>query len=189
MKTRFIAYLIISIIVFVSCEKGDGDEVYGFPLIYISQATSSGGLNNDYYVPGGSGSYTYNFKLDSINHRLDVTLGVTRSGKVSNKAYNVEVYARPDTTQTIVNSGVITNAELLPETIYQLPSIVEVEEGVSNSSFYLSLDALKLKDEIYNDKKLILTVGLKNPTTYPLLDEYSNVVVIIDVNDMRTYIE
>lgn len=189
MKTRFITYLILLVIVFASCEKADSEEVYGYPLIYIPQATYSGGLNNDYYVPSGGGSYTYNFKYDSENNKMNVVLGVTRSGKESNKAYDVEVYDRPDTTQTIIKSGVITDAELLPKSMYQLPSVVEVDEGDNIASFYLSLDVVMLMDDIYNDKKLLLTVGIKNPTRYELLDKYSSVVVIIDVNDLRTYIE
>ena len=189
MKTRLITYLVLSILLVTSCEKGDGEEDYGLPLIYISQATTSGGLNNDYYVPSGGGSYTHNFKIDSINNKLEVILGVTRSGKVPNKAYEVEVYTRPDTTQTIINSGVIANAQLLPEKLYQIPANVMVDDASYSEAFSLILDAIKLMDDIYTDKKLMLTVGLRNPTIYPLSEEYSNVVVIIDVNAIRAYMK
>lgn len=183
-KTVIIAAVLITA-AFAGCEKGDGEADYGFDYVYMPQATTSGGLNNNYAVPLGNGIYTYNYQIDSVNHRLNIILGVSRAGKLPNESFQVDVKARPDTTDQIIISSKIANGVLLPGSMYSLPTQVIVPSDKSGETFYLSVDALGLNNEAYSGKKLVLTVAIDNPTKYKVQSKYRNTVIIIDVNAIR----
>ncbi|ADF53796.1 conserved hypothetical protein [Zunongwangia profunda SM-A87] len=184
-KTLF--FFLIGLLL-ASCEGNDADEDYGYAYLYMPQATTSGGLNADYQVPSGGGENTYNFNYDAASQRLDIVLGVIRSGKVPAKAYSVDIISRTDTTAYISEQGLIENGIVLPEGLYELPETVSVEAGESSAAFYLSIDAQALKEEAYAGKKAIVTVGLSNPKGYEILEEYASTVVIIDVEAIRPFL-
>lgn len=191
MKTK-IFYIIAALffaIGFVACNDGDGDADYGFGYIYMPQATISGGLNNNYYVPSGSGEYTYNFKVDLTTNKVKVILGVLRSGDIGNSAYSVDIVSRTDTTNQIIASGAISNALILPASLYSLPNSVSVSGSESGTSFYMEIPIDALKMDQYTDKNLVMTVGLANPTAFQLSPKNTSTVVIINVNSLRTKIE
>ncbi|MFT4222107.1 hypothetical protein [Dysgonomonas sp.] len=191
MKTK-IFYIIAALffaIGFVACNDGDGDADYGFGYIYMPQATISGGLNNNYYVPSGSGEYTYNFKVDLTTNKVKVILGVLRSGDIGNSAYSVDIVSRTDTTNQIIVSGAISNALILPASLYSLPNSVSVSGSESGTSFYMEIPIDALKMDQYTDKNLVMTVGLANPTAFQLSPKNTSTVVIINVNSLRTKIE
>jgi len=79
-KIAFIAAIFLCLAGFYACDKGAGTADYGFAYIYMPQATGSGGLDNNYYVPSGEGVYTYQFRVDSVRNELKILLGVSRSG-------------------------------------------------------------------------------------------------------------
>lgn len=190
MKTKifYIITVLFFAIGFVACNDGEGDADYGFGYIYMPQATISGGLNNNYYVPSGSGEYTYNFKVDLTANKVKVILGVLRSGDIGNSAYTVDVISRIDTTNQIITSGAISNALILPTSLYSLPNSVSVSGSESGTSFYLEIPIDALKMDQYTDKNLVLTVGLANPTAFQLSPKNTSTVVIINVNSLRTKI-
>lgn len=170
---------------FTGCKDGDGDADYGFAYVYMPQATASGGLSNHYNVPSGGGDYTYNFRIDKENNKLNVILGVIRSGKVSSDGFSVDVLALPGSTQADASM----NEVLLPESMYTLPSNVTVPEGKSNNSFYLSVDINSLKSDVYTGKKLLLTVGIDKPTKFQLSETNTETLVIIDVDAVREHLK
>lgn len=171
-------------IVVQGCEKGDGDLDYGFAYIYIPQATVSGGLNNHYPVPGGAGENTYNFKEE--NGKLNVILGVLRSGKIANApGFTVDIATSSNLTEDAVDSGAIPNAMALPASLYEIPGNVTVDPGKNSTAFYLSININALMDGSYDGKNLVLAVGISNPTNFELSDENTSVVVVINVNDLR----
>jgi hypothetical protein len=180
----FITVVLITA-VFLSCQKGDGDTAYGNTLIYMPQATSTGGLSCNYQVPSGAGISTYNFQIDSINHKLNVILGVLRSGKESAGGYSVDVIADNDTTNQLIANNVFTNGVLLPNASYTLPTKVIVPAGKNNATFYLSINAADLNNALYTGKNLALTIRITNPTNYTLNTKYSKTVVIINANSIR----
>ena len=188
MKNIFLIAILLLAIILTGCEKGDGEADYGYAYIYMPQANVSGGLDNNYAVPAGGDENTYNFIIDTENQEVDIMLGALRSGKLPDEGFAVDIQARTDTTNTLIANGTIENGLLLPASVYSLPSSIEVPAGKYTKTFYLSVDASALMDEAYTDKKLVLTVGITNPTQYPLLQKYANTVVIIDVNSMRTYL-
>ena len=130
-KTLF--FFLIGLLL-ASCEGNDADEDYGYAYLYMPQATTSGGLNADYQVPSGGGENTYNFNYDAASQRLDIVLGVIRSGKVPAKAYSVDIISRTDTTAYISEQGLIENGIVLPEGLYELPETVSVEAGESSAA-------------------------------------------------------
>lgn len=191
MKTK-IFYMVTAIFLaigFIACNNGDGDADYGFGYIYMPQATVSGGLNNNYYVPSGAGEYTYNFKVDLTTNKVKVILGVLRSGDIGNSPYTVDIISRTDTTNQIISSGAISNALILPTSLYTLPNSVSVSGSESGTSFYMEIPIDALKMSQYTDKNLVLTVGLTNPTAFQLSPKNTSTVVIINVNSLRTKIE
>lgn len=175
--------VVLVLAMFAGCQKGDGDADYGYTNIYMPQATVTGGLNLNYAVPSGDGFETYNYKIDSINHKLNVILGVIRSGKQSDDGYSVSVSVNKDTTTQLITKNVITNGVLLPDASYTLPTSVSVPAGQSYSSFYLSIDAVTLKT--FSGKKAAITIAISNPSNYTLYTKYSKTVVIIDVDAIK----
>lgn len=180
-----IAIVFMVAIAFTGCQEGDGDADYGFAYVYMPQATASGGLNNEYLVPSGGGELTYNFRVDKTNNKLNVILGVIRSGKVANSGFVVDVVALPGDTQADASKGEV----LLPESMYTLPSNVTVADGKSSESFYLAVDIDALKSDIYTGKKLFLTVGVDKPTKFELSATNTKTLVIIDVNAIREHLK
>lgn len=160
---------------FTACE-GDGDADYGFGKIYMPQAVSTGGLNNSYAVPAGSGEHTANYRVE--NGTLRVILGVTRSGKLSdNRGYSVEVYASSDAAAAAAFGGVP-----MPADAYSLPETIQVPAGSYNATFYLDIPAAMLQDAAYAGKKLVLTVGIRNPSAYELAETGTETAVVVDVD-------
>lgn len=187
-KTPFILLAtLLFAIVFISCEDGDGDADYGFTMLYMPQATASGGLDNNYYVPSGEGEYTYNFKVNGGN--VDIILGVLRAGKVSNSPYQVDIISRADTTTQIVQSGIIENAVVMTESLYTLPGSVSVPGNKSGETFYMSVPVEVLKRPEYAGKKLVMTVAITNPSKYQLNTRKTSTVVIIDTDALLDIIE
>lgn len=155
----------------VSCQKGDGDVDYGNMLVYIPQATVSGGLDYYYTVPSGGAENTYNFRVDG--DVVNVMLGVARSGKASGEAFSVEVVVDNGLTEKAVEA---LKATPLQGSAYTLPSKVEVEAGRNNASFYLAVK----KSEIVAGTKYVLGVAIENPSSYDLAKSNTEVVVVID---------
>ena len=187
-KIVFIAATIVFLTGFYACEKGAGTDDYGFAYIYMPQATASGGLDNNYYVPSGEGVYTYNFKVDSVKGELQILLGVLRSGDLPNAAYSVDIVVRTDTTNQIISGGLVDDGMVFPSSLYSLPQKVDVAADKSGESFYMTVPAEALKGSSYTGKKLVLTVGLANPSKYELSDANTSTVVILDVDAIREYL-
>jgi hypothetical protein len=174
---------------YMSCEKGEGLDDYGLAYIYMPQATISGGLNNNYYVPSGDGPYTYNFKIDASKKELQILLGVLRSGDLSNAGFSVDVIARTDTTNQIIAAGLVENGVIFPQNGYSLPQKVMVSDDKNAESFYLTVPFDVLKSDVYTDKKMVMTVAIANPSKFELSAVNTNTVVIVDVNAIREHIE
>lgn len=172
---------------FMACDGGDGDAEYGFAYLYMPQATSGGGLENNYYVPSGGGSLTANYKIK--DQKLEIMLGVLRSGQLSNSAFSVDIISRADTTAQIVASGIIPNAVVLKDEQFTLPSKVNVSSDKSGETFYMSVPMDVVKRPEYTGKKLIATVAITNPTQYQLNAKKASTVVIVDVDAIRNVVQ
>jgi hypothetical protein len=187
-KLFFIVTIILYSFGFLSCDEGEGFDDYGFGYIYMPQATVTGGLNNNYYVPAGEGAYTYNFKIDVSKKELQIILGVLRAGVIPNAEYSVDIIARADTTNQILAEGLVADGIAFPESLYSLPSKVTVPKSKSGESFYMTVPTDALKSATYTGKKLVLAVAVRNPSHFELASENTSTIVILDVNTIRTHI-
>ncbi|MBK5722925.1 hypothetical protein JGH11_18815 [Dysgonomonas sp. Marseille-P4677] len=167
---------------FIACTEGDGDKDYGLSYIYMPQATSTGGLNNNYLVPLGGGEYTYNFKVSEDKTQLQVILGVLRSGSMTGFAYTVDIVSQADLATQVVESGEIKDAMVLPQSFYSLPQSISVTGNNNGGTFYMSVSMDALKQEALVGKKLVMAVAISNPTAYELSPVNTNTVVVIDVD-------
>lgn len=186
--TYFPAFLIVCISLLLSgCEKGEGEADYGFAYIYMPQATSSGGVNNLYLVPSGASELTYNFSIEK--DKLNILLGVKRSGKLPDERFMVEVKTKEEEANQAIVSGELENAILLPSELYSLPNQVIVPDGSDNATFYLSLDIATLKNTLtFSGHKLVVAVEIANPDKFELSDKNTCTVVVIDVDAIRPYL-
>lgn len=182
--TRHTVYFILFsiIIISVSCKK-QGNEDWGITNVYMPQAAmSDGGRTNNYPVPWSTANGTKNYVIDSVNNMVNIVLGVYRSGLQDKKSFSVEVAAKIDTTNKLITNGTVANAVILPSDVYTLPSTVTISKEQSEAIFYLKIDRKKLIDKYpaYSGKKLILAVGIVNPSNFLVNTSLSTTIIIID---------
>lgn len=178
--------------VFSSCDKSDAKKDYGFPLIYIPQATVTG-LDNTYPIPNGpiSQNSTYCCRYNKETSKLEIALGVVRAGYIANaKAFSVNLGEDTELTDAKLAeySAKNENAIALPLDCCSLPEKISVEAGKNSGTCYLGLDLkalakLPLFDTVSKKYKL-LVLGLKisNPTEYELAETNTRVAIVLDFN-------
>ena len=170
----------------VSCQKDDSRTPYGMSKIYMPQAiVQSGGVNNNYSVPSGTDSSTYNYEIDSKTSRLNVILGANLSGPAAG-AYTVGVQADDDSVRRLLAAGVFDTStyKLMPASMYTLPAQLSVPAGARGGTFYLGLDIGMLKADSLAGKYLLLAVRIANPSLYTLDTALSTTLVIVNVNSL-----
>lgn len=179
-----ICLVMISISLLPACQKAASEKDYGASRIFMPQAIfKSGGINNDYPVPSGTDSSTYNYKIDAAQGKINIILGTNLSGSATG-AYSVDVTVNNDTIQKMLTSGSYDPSLYvpIPTSMYTLPNRLDVPQGARGATFNLSIDIPKIKQAIYEGKKLILAVKVTNPTNYEMAEALSTTIVIIDVN-------
>ena len=175
MRKILFAIFSVCVLALTSCAEGDGDKDYGLMKIYMPQAMAGGGIGNIYNVPSGGGEYTYNFEADGDN--INVFLGVMRSGKAAGEAFTVDIQTSEEQS---AEQAAELGAEAMPASVYTLPSKVTVEAGTNSKTFHLVLAKQALST--YAGKKLVLCIGLANPSKYELSDKGTVVTVLVDVD-------
>jgi hypothetical protein len=190
-QAAFLAVLFMIGAIMTGCEKQDSAIDFGFTKIYIPQSTQSGGNNLTYLVPSGISNNTYNFHVDTPNAKVNVFLGVLRTGKQANEAFTVSITTRTDTITTLIAGNLLSvnpnpnkPVVLLSSDTYTLPATVSVPDGSNSANFNLVIDLAKLKAN-YTGKKAALCVALSNPSMYSLNSANSKVVILIDVDSMH----
>lgn len=179
----FFLFMMCASLTFMACNEEHME--YGEAFIYMPQATTTGGVNALYNVPSGGGVMTYNFKAE--NGRINIILGVTRSGTFDGEDFSVEVEALKDQTEQLVASGRVRNAVPMEDDIYSLPSQVTVSNS-NDATFYLSVDSATLINDLsYTGQNMVLAIGINNPTKYELSDKNTVVMVVLDVDAIRDH--
>ena len=183
--------LFLIVIIFIGCGQKEADKPFGNTVVYIPQSTTTGGVNLNYLVPSVNSldSNTNNFRVDTLGNKVNVYLGVTRSGLATADAYSVNIETRTDTINTLITNGLINLTPstipvvLLPASAYTLPATVSVPAGQYAASFYLTIQLDVLKT--YAAKKVALCVAIKNPTKYILSTTNDRVIILIDVDALK----
>ncbi|MCW3115911.1 MAG: hypothetical protein JWR18_4307 [Segetibacter sp.] len=181
-KSVTFSIFFFTVIIFVSCKKSSEPEL-GIPKIYMPQAAvRDGGSTNNYPVPWSTTNGTRNYVFDSVNNTIEILLGVYRPAVQNQNSFTVDVIKNVDTTNKLIANGTITNAVILPSDVYSLPATVTVAEGQSEAMFHLKIDRKILIDKYlsYSGKKLVLAVGIANPSKYELNKSLTTTIIIID---------
>lgn len=168
--------LIACLSILSSCEE---QQEWGIKKVYMPQASLlNGGLTNEYPVPM-EGLKENNYFIDEEG-KMNIYLGVYRSGEGELSAFDVEVYADMEATNQAVNE--ISRAVSMPEGLYSFPSSVSVAEGQRQNNFILSIDLPRLIEEYpyYNKKRVALVVGLRNPSKWELNEDLCRTTVLVE---------
>lgn len=175
-----------------ACGKDDATKDYGFAKIYIPQATVTG-LDNSYPIPAGPfyQNSVYTCKYDKQSGQLLIALGVIRSGYFSKqKGYSVDLGLCPGETDRKLAEYAAkgTPTAALPAELCNIPVVISAPEGESGGTSYVGVDLKALasrQQSIYSDgryKLLVLGLEISNPTEYELADNYTSVVIVLDLN-------
>lgn len=183
-KIASVLFLFFFLAFFNSCKKADSEKDYGISKIYMPQAIfKSAGVDNNYPVPSGTDSSTFNYQVDTKANKIRVILGASLSGP-GRDAYSVEISANNDTVQHLLNTRLLDPAiyRVMPASMYTLPAKLDVPAGKKSGTFYLEMDIPQLKSNDYAGKYLVLAVKLKGASKYELNSSLSTTIVVINVN-------
>ena len=171
MKTiKYLAFCFLASSIFVSCEKPDSEKEWGIALIYMPQS------NYDPYIVPNSGTdaqINRNFSFDSVNMKLNVFLGVYRSGLQALESYTVNLASEPVS---------VDGAMILPEGQYHLPSSVTCPDGQRDATFYLEVDLGFLANNQANNYSL--AVSISDPSRYELNEDLSRTEILINTTQL-----
>lgn len=183
MKYTSIFLLFIAGFLLLACNEEKIE--YGDGLIYMPQATRTGGVNAFYRIPSGGGEMTYNFK--SEGGKIKVILGVTRSGTFEGEDFTVDIVTLQDKTDELIASGQVRNAAPMPVNLFSLPEKVTIT-GSNGATFFLEVDSAALMNDLsYTGKNFVLTVGLANPSKYALAETNTYTSVIVNVDAIKEH--
>ncbi len=178
-----------------ACSENDATKDYGFAKVYIPQATVTG-LDNSYPIPSGPfyQNSVYTCTYDKQSGILQVALGVIRSGYFSQqKAFSVDLgVSAAETSRKLAEyTEKGTPAAALPQDLCTIPGKISVEAGNSGGTCYIGIDMKKLalqQTSLYTGteyKLLVLGLEITNPTEYELADNYTSVVIVLDLNSQH----
>src|SRR6478672_1519263 len=90
-----ILLVLLIAVVFIACEKDVSEEQVGIETISIPQAFTASNSDNNHEVPGAINYGTaVNFKDDDANNKVNVFLGVSKSGKQDTQPFTVDIISR-----------------------------------------------------------------------------------------------
>jgi len=170
MITRYFTVFLFAIVALTACEEPDSEKEWGIALIYMPQANY-----DPYVVPnGGADELTNkNYSIDSTSMKLNVFLGVYRSGLKELNAYSVNVASA---------SIRLDGAEILPESVYTLPTSVTCGDGKRDETFYLEVDLGFLST--HQETNYSLAVSISDPSDYALNTELIRTEVLINTAEL-----
>lgn len=186
----FLAFAAMAFIM-AGCEPSDAEKDYGFPKIYIPQATITG-LDNSYPIPNGPFGQNSKYTCYFEDGKLNIALGVVRAGALAKeKAFTVSLKVSESETERKVAELTSKEepAEALSTSLCTIPSKISVAEGENTGTCYISVDLEALASEkaslldgtVY--KKLVLGLEISDPTEYELAETNTSVIIILDLND------
>jgi len=161
---RVVFYLSF-LFIFFSCTSDERD-VNVTSKVYMPQAS----YGDTYIVPnnGTNAQMNKNYEIDSVNHKLNIYLGVYRSGLSELKAFSVDI--QPGT-------SAIKSTTLLPASYYILPANVAVAKGKREAYFFLSVDIEFLRNN--KNTNFSLPVTISNVSLYEFNDKLTTTNVFI----------
>lgn len=187
-RISFLIAIIGILMMISSCEyKEIADADYPDQLIYLPAASYKPYKIDA--VPETRGSsptpgYAVRFLTDSVTRKLNVLLGVYRSGIDNKGSFEVNIDANTDTiTSLIASGGLPAGTQLLPPTEYAMVSSVEMKEGEELAKFELSvsLDFLRTSSP---GGKFALGIGISSEER-KINPALGTAIVLIDTKIMK----
>ena len=170
--------LLIIMFLLFSCGDDDSKKEWGNALIYMPQAAlRDGGITNVYPVPFVTNPTSTNHKVEADKNLLHVYLSVYRSGLQPLESFSVQIAV--DAAATVTAAASTTNGIAMPDGAYTLPAQITVPKGEREAIFYLTVDMNKL-DEDFSSNRIVLVVGISNPSKYELNEKLCKTTVVID---------
>ncbi|MGC4235506.1 MAG: hypothetical protein QM594_21210 [Niabella sp.] len=174
--------MILLMVALLCCKKTEPgiQQLDGSPIFIPQASLLDGGATNYYPVPFNENGGVPNYIVDADSTRLEVVLGVSRSGPDDAQAYSVSVQNNLVVLQQQVNE--MADAVALPADLYSFPKKVEVPEGGRTADFNLTVNYRKLLEKYPHlyDKKLLVALSLYNPSRYTVEDKNGTVVLVIN---------
>lgn len=188
-RIMLLTVMIGYVMLMASCEKDMiKDAAYPDQLIYMPAATYNNYIINT--VPTAVGSvptsgYPARFTIDTIARKMNVLLGVYRSGIDLKGSFVVNVAANTDTINKLLTipGKLPTGTLLLPADKYTIPASVEMKDGAELSKFELAVDLNYLLAK-YPAQSFAIAVGISSEArkTNPL---YATTIIVIDTKIMK----
>lgn len=171
MNYLFICFCALTIFSFSSCRKADSEKDWCIAKIYMPQANY-----NPYVVPnsGIDLQSNKNYKVDLTANKVNIFLGVYRSGLQVLQSYSVTV--TPGTTA-------ISGTTLLPADKFTLATSVTCPDGQRDVTFYLSVDLSFLKNNATTNYSLPVTIS--KPSMYELNESLVTTNVRINTSALQ----
>lgn len=168
----FISLSILTLFSFASCEKADSEKEWGIAKIYMPQANY-----NPYVVPnsGIDIQSNKNYNVDRGTNKVNIFLGVYRSGLQELQTYSVTV---------ATGTTAVAGTTLLPADKYTLVTSVTCPGGQRDVTFYLSVDLNFLKSNANTNYSLPVTIS--NPSMYELNESLATTNVRINTSALLT---
>jgi len=175
-------FILLIIVTLSACEKDISEEKVGIENVYIPQSISASTSDNNYAVPGNINFGAAKiFKDDEVNNKVQIYLGVAKSGTQETQPFTVDISSRADTINQLITAG--SSFVLLPSAAYTLPPNISLAAGQTSASFNMVIDKPTLK--AFAGKKVAACVSLSNPTKYTLNARTKKVIIIIDVDALK----
>lgn len=166
-----------------SCSKNELiDAAYPDQSIYLAEAAVAvlgSGANGIYPITPNITNQVTRFKVEMATSKVNITLGVIRSGVTQDGNVTVSVGANSDTIAKLIASGkLVAGTELLPATAYTLPASVTVQDGKGNSDLPLMVDLNFLQTNLL--KKYAVAVAISNPTGKSVNSKLTTAIIYIE---------
>lgn len=168
----FISLCILAVAAFSSCEEPDSEKEWGIANIYMPQANYK-----PYVVPnaGKEVQSNKNYRVDLSNNKVNIFLGVYRSGLQKLESFSVNVSA---------GNTAISGTTLLPADKYTLVTNVSCPDGQRDVTFYLTVDLNFLKSNSTTNFSLPVTIS--SPSKYELNESLVTTNVRINTATLLT---
>lgn len=171
-------------LIFASCSKTEVLEGVTFPESRVYMPQSSLAVQG----PGGNGIYaitpnvqgqTARSSVDAAANKLNIPLGVIRSGVDLDGDVPVNISVNTDTVAKLITAARFpTGTQLLPASAYTVPPSVTVASGGSNASFNMAVDLNFLKANL--TQKYAVAVGISSGGGKNVDNRYATTVIYLD---------
>jgi hypothetical protein len=192
MKRKYFAYksLLMTIVVilftFTSCEYEEvpGNVKYPEQTIYMPAAYSGVydiSVANDPVAVPTNGVVT-RYSIDHTANKLNIPLGVYRSGVTSKGEFSVDIVLNNDTVAQMINLGSLVSTEILPSNMISMPSSIKIIDGSDISRFDLSIDLDFIKSNVDKQYAIGVRISSSERKSNPKL---STTIVLIKSNAIK----